>query len=252
MATSAYLLIRASEAVRNNGYLKALEDLWALPEVEYVEPVSGLYDCVARVEAPIRLIFLVHKVMAKSWVERVRVLRVDQSVQEILESEEARTARLMRQREIIKAYRAGLPRPPGPAPKLHAAPTGAEEARTARLMRQRGIIKAHYQESRSALSVDQPVQEALESEEQRTARLMRQREIIKAYRAGLPRPPGPAPKLHAAPTGAEEARTARLMRQREIIKAHYQERRSAATPAPVDLGARRSAATTPAPVGLAA
>jgi len=195
MATNAYLLIRASEACRNNGYLKALEDLWALPEVEYVEPVSGLYDCVVRVEAPIRLIFLVHKVMAKSWVERVRVLTVDQPVQEALESEEAQTARLMRQREIIKAYRAGLPRPPVPAPKLHAAPSGAEKAQT--------------------------------------ARLMRQREIIKAYRAGLQRPPGPAPKLHAGLSGAEEAQTARLMRQREIIKAHYQERRSADMPAPV-------------------
>jgi hypothetical protein len=152
MATSAYLLIRASEAVRHNGYLKALEDLWALPEVEYVEPVSGLYDCVARVEAPIRLIFLVHKIMAKSWIERVHVLRVDQPVAAALESEEDRTARLMRQREIIKAYRAGLPRPPGPEPKLHpghAGPASAEEARTARLMRQREIIKAHYQKRRT-------------------------------------------------------------------------------------------------------
>jgi hypothetical protein len=152
MTTSAYLLIRAAEAVRHNGYAKALEDLWALPEVEYVEPVSGLYDCVARVEAPIRLIFLVHKVMAKSWVERVHVLSVDQPVQEVLESEEAQTARLMRQREIIKAYRAGLPRPPGPEPELHpghAGPIGVEEARGARLLRQREIIKAHYQKRRT-------------------------------------------------------------------------------------------------------
>ena len=153
MATNAYLLIRASEAVRNNGYLKALEDLWALPEVEYVEPVSGLYDCVARVEAPIRLIFVVHKIMAKSWVERVHVLRIDQPVQEVLESEEARTARLMRQREIIKAYRAGLPRPPGPEPQLHSGPSVAEEARTARLMRQREIIKAHYQKRFTAATL---------------------------------------------------------------------------------------------------
>jgi hypothetical protein len=104
MTTSAYLLIRASEACRNNGYLKALEDLWALPEVECVETVSGQCDCVARVETPTRLIFLVHKVMAKSWVERVHILRIDQPVQEALESEEARAARLMRQREIIKAH----------------------------------------------------------------------------------------------------------------------------------------------------
>jgi len=152
MATSAYLLIRASEEVRHNGYLHVLEELQALPEVEYVEPVSGLYDCVARVEAPIRLVFLVHKVMAKSWVERVHVLSVDQPVQTALESEEERTARLMRQREIMKASRAGLPLPPGPAPKLHpgdAGPAGAEAARTARLLRQREIIKAHYQKGRT-------------------------------------------------------------------------------------------------------
>jgi len=147
MTTSAYLLIRASEAVRNNGYLEALEDLWVLPEVEYVEPVSGLYDCVARVEAPVRLIFVVHKIMAKSWVERVHILRVDQPVATAVETEEARTARLMRQREIIKAYRAGLPRPPGPEPQLHpghAGPAGAEEGWIARLKRQREIIRAHF------------------------------------------------------------------------------------------------------------
>jgi hypothetical protein len=151
MTTSAYLLIRASEAVRHNGYLKALEDLCSLPEVEYVEPVSGQCDCVARVDTPTRLIFLVHKVMAKSWVERVHILRIDQPVQEALESEEARTARLMRQREIIKAYRAGLPRPPGPEPELHpgdAGPPGAETARTARLRRQQEIIKGHCEKRR--------------------------------------------------------------------------------------------------------
>jgi hypothetical protein len=152
MTTTAYLLIRASEAVRHNGYLKALEDLWALPEVEYVEPVSGLYDCVARVEAPIRLIFVVHKVMAKSWVERVHVLSIDQPVQQALESEEGRTARLMRQREIIKDYRAGLPRPAVPEPELqpgYAGLPGTEKARAARLRRQREIIKAYYEKRRA-------------------------------------------------------------------------------------------------------
>ena len=152
MTTSAYLLIRASEAVRHNGYRKALEELGSLPGVERVEPVSGVYDCVARVEAPTRLIFVVHKVMARSWVERVQVLSVEQPVAAAPESEEARIARLKRQREIIKAYRAGLPRPPGPAPKLvagHAGPPGAEEAWTARLKRQREIIKAYYQRRRA-------------------------------------------------------------------------------------------------------
>ena len=150
MATTAYLLIRASEAVRHNGYLKAIEDLRTLPEVESVETVSGLYDCVARVEAPMRLVFVLHKVMAKSWVERVHVLRVDQPIATALETEEARTARLMRQREIIKAHSAGLPRPAVAAPELYAGSTDREKTWIARLIRQRRVIKAHYRKQRTA------------------------------------------------------------------------------------------------------
>jgi hypothetical protein len=157
MTTTAYLLIKASEAVRNNGYLEALEDLRTLPEVQYIEPVSGLYDCVARVEAPTRVIFLVHKVMAKNWVECVHILRIDQPVEAALETEEARAARLLRQREIIRAYRAGLPRPPGPEPELHpghAGPAGAEKGLLGRLKRQREIIGAYYRKRCSAATPD--------------------------------------------------------------------------------------------------
>ena len=153
MATSAYLLIRASEAVRHNGCLEALEELWALPEVEYVEPVSGLYDCVARVEAPmIRLTPLVHKVMAKTWVADVHVLTVDQPVEGALEWEEARTAGLRRKREIIRAYRACLQRRPLSAQHPYAGRAAAiraelEEARS--LSRQLEIIKAQYEKPRT-------------------------------------------------------------------------------------------------------
>jgi len=153
MATSAYLLIRASEALRHDGYLEALEELWALPEVEYVEPVSGLYDCVARVEAPIiRLTPLVHEVMAKSWVADVQLLRVDQPLERALDWEEARTARLRQQRATIWAYRAGLQRLPLSAQYPYAGRAAAiraelEEARS--LSRQLEIIKAHYQKHRT-------------------------------------------------------------------------------------------------------
>jgi hypothetical protein len=82
---------------------------------------------------------------------------VEEPVQAAPESEGAWIARLERQREIIKAYRAGLPRPAGPEPQLHfghAGPPGSEEARTARLMRQRQLIKAHYEKRRAASQVD--------------------------------------------------------------------------------------------------
>ncbi len=153
MATSAYLLIRASEAVRQGGYLEALEELWALPEVEYVEPVSNLYDCVIRVEAPtIRLTPLVHEVMAKGWVEDVHVLRVDQPTELAPEWEEARMAKLRRRRQIIRAYRACLQRPPLSAQRPYAGHAAAiraelEEARS--LSRQLEIIMAHYQKDRT-------------------------------------------------------------------------------------------------------
>jgi len=81
------------------------------------------------------------------------VQTVEQPVQAAPESEAAWAARLMRQREIIKACRAGLPCPPGPEPQLHfghAGPPGWEEAQTARLMRQRQIIKAYYEKRRAA------------------------------------------------------------------------------------------------------
>jgi len=77
----------------------------------------------------------------------------EQPVQAAPESEGAWVARLQRQREIIKAQRAGLPRPPGPEPQLHfghAGPPGWEEAWVARLQRQRQIIKAYYEKRREA------------------------------------------------------------------------------------------------------
>jgi hypothetical protein len=87
----------------------------------------------------------------------------EEPIQAAPESETAWIARLMRQREIIKAYRAGLPRPPGPEPQLHfghAGPPGWEEACFARLKRQRQIIKAHYEKRHAATeAVPLPVRE---------------------------------------------------------------------------------------------
>lgn len=87
---------------------------------------------------------------------------VEQPVQASPESEGASIARLMRQREIMKAYRAGLPRPAGPEPQLHfgyAGPPGWEEAWIARLKRQRQIIKAYYEKRRAAEAGPLPVEE---------------------------------------------------------------------------------------------
>jgi hypothetical protein len=81
------------------------------------------------------------------------VQTVEQPVQAAPESEGAWAARLMRQRQIIKAHSAGLPCPPEPEPQLHfghAGPPGWEKAQTARLMHQRQIIKAYFEKRRAA------------------------------------------------------------------------------------------------------
>jgi len=102
--TTAYLLIKAKEEIRRNGLKSQMEELLALPEVEAVQPVEGLYDCVAQVDTPMATIFVTHKVMKMGWVARVHLLRVAIQTVGTAESEEERAARLTKQHEIIGRY----------------------------------------------------------------------------------------------------------------------------------------------------
>jgi len=77
MATRAYLMINVAEGLCQNGYQNALKDLEAMPEVQSIERVSGACDLLVKVEAPIRLIFVANKLMAKEWVKRLYVLQVE-------------------------------------------------------------------------------------------------------------------------------------------------------------------------------
>jgi hypothetical protein len=77
MATRAYLMINIAEGLCQNGYQSALRDLEAIPEVKSIELVSGACDLLVKVDAPIRLIFLANKLMAKEWVKRLYVLKVE-------------------------------------------------------------------------------------------------------------------------------------------------------------------------------
>ncbi len=99
--TTAYLLVKAKEEARQNGLRSQMEELLALPEVESVQPVEGLYDCVAQVDTPMTTIFVTHKVMKMGWVARVHLLRVAKQVLTTAETEQERAARLAKQREII-------------------------------------------------------------------------------------------------------------------------------------------------------
>jgi len=77
MATRAYFMINVAEKSSKNGYQCILRDLETIPEVKAVERVSGACDLLVKVEAPIRMIFVANKLMAKEWVKRLHVLKVE-------------------------------------------------------------------------------------------------------------------------------------------------------------------------------
>ena len=78
MATKAYFLISVAKEFcqYQDDYQEVVEDLKAIPEVKSIEPVSGPCDLLVQVEAPIRVIFVADKILAKKWVKRLHILRV--------------------------------------------------------------------------------------------------------------------------------------------------------------------------------
>jgi hypothetical protein len=97
MATKAYFLIRTAAEAASNGHAEWIRDLEAMPEVQCVEAVTGQYDLLATVEAPITAILVAHKIMANGWVKHLHILRMEEPA-----SKEPRLS-LAKQREIIRA-----------------------------------------------------------------------------------------------------------------------------------------------------
>ena len=78
MGTKAYLMVNLEKRFSDDGYyLNAVRELAAIPEVESVEPVSGICDLLVKVDAPIRVVFVANKVLAKEWVKRLQILRIE-------------------------------------------------------------------------------------------------------------------------------------------------------------------------------
>lgn len=77
MGTMAYFMVNVEKKFYQNGYQDMLRDLEAIPEVKAVERVSGACDLLVKVDAPIRMIFVANKLMAKEWVKRLYVLKVE-------------------------------------------------------------------------------------------------------------------------------------------------------------------------------
>ena len=77
MATQAYFMVNVAEKFWQEGYPRIFKDLEAIPEVKAIERVNGACDLLIKVEAPIRMIFVANKLMAKEWVKRLHVLHVE-------------------------------------------------------------------------------------------------------------------------------------------------------------------------------
>ena len=96
MGTKAYFMINMEKRFSDDGYyLDAVRELEAMPEVEAVNPVSGICDLLVKVNAPIRVIFVANKIRAKKWVKSFRILDVEPT-----QGTEAATAA---EQELVKA-----------------------------------------------------------------------------------------------------------------------------------------------------
>lgn len=103
MATKAYFLIRLAREATENGHADWMKDLKAMPEVQYVAPVTGLYDVLAVVEAPITAVLVAHKILANGWVRHLHVLRVEEPPKE---EKPPLEQRLARQRQLMSGRKA--------------------------------------------------------------------------------------------------------------------------------------------------
>jgi len=102
MGTKAYFMIKMAKRFNEDGYYEeAVRELEAMPEVETAKPVSGVCDLLVKVDAPIRVVLVANKILAKKWVKRLHVLKV--------ESAEPTEAPKFAAQELLKA-RASSPK----------------------------------------------------------------------------------------------------------------------------------------------
>jgi len=77
MATKGYFMITVAEEFYRNYYQDVLRDLKAVPEVDSIERISGTYNLLVKVTAPMRVIFVANKILPNKWVKQFYILRVE-------------------------------------------------------------------------------------------------------------------------------------------------------------------------------
>ncbi len=76
MGARAYLMVTVAEDVGREQFVQILRDLEDMPEVDFVDPVDGIYDLVIMIEAPIDVQTVSRKIAAQSWVKELQILRI--------------------------------------------------------------------------------------------------------------------------------------------------------------------------------
>jgi len=76
MGLKAYFLITLEDQTEQHKSIELLRQLEELPEVDFVDPVVGLHDMVALVDAPVTVEATANKIMANEGIKDLEVLRV--------------------------------------------------------------------------------------------------------------------------------------------------------------------------------
>lgn len=78
MGTKAYIMVNMEKKFNEAGYyLDAVRELEAMPEVESIEPVSGVCDLLVTVDAPQGVAGVANTIQAMKWVKSLRVLNIE-------------------------------------------------------------------------------------------------------------------------------------------------------------------------------
>jgi hypothetical protein len=73
-----YIMINMAEEACKNGYQDMLRDLIAMPWVQSIERLDGIFDLMVQVESPAIVEYAAaDDLLAKGWVKRLQVLQVE-------------------------------------------------------------------------------------------------------------------------------------------------------------------------------
>jgi len=73
-----YIMVNMTEEACKNGYQDVLRDLIAIPWVQFIERLDGIFDLMVQVESPATVGYAAADcLLAKEWAKRLQVLQVE-------------------------------------------------------------------------------------------------------------------------------------------------------------------------------